>query len=77
MDLNQLSTLALSIEKLGIVGILALIAATFIYLYIKEIRHTTKHLDEITRGIKELIDNQKENQRIFLEVILKERKKDG
>lgn len=77
MDLNQLSTLALSIEKLGIVGILALIAATFIYLYIKEISHTTKHLDEITRGIKELIDNQKENQRIFLEVILKERKKDG
>lgn len=77
MDLNQLSTLALSIEKLGIVGILVLIAATFIYLYIKEINHTTKHLDEITRGIKELIDNQKENQRIFLEVILKERKKDG
>ena len=62
-DISQISQVALNIEKLGIVGILAVLAITFIYLYIKQARENAEILRDILSGVKETLENQKDFQK--------------
>ena len=59
-DLAAASTIAQTIETLGIIGILALISIIFIYLHIKEVRLMQDTLKDINIRIKDLIESQKE-----------------
>ena len=72
INLSQISSFALAVEKLGVVGLLAVIAVCFVYLYIKQITHTSRELKEISDGIKSLIEKQESQQKIFFDLVLKE-----
>ena len=72
-ELAAASTIAQTIETLGIIGILALISIIFIYLHIKEVRMMQDTLKDINTRIKDLIESQKElNQRLFTILIDKD-----
>ena len=72
-ELAAASTIAQTIETLGIIGILALISIIFIYLHIKEVRMMQDTLRDINTRIKDLIESQKElNQRLFAILIDKD-----
>lgn len=62
-DITQISQVALNIEKLGIVGILAVLSIVFIYLYIKQAKENAELLKDILQGVKETLENQKEFQK--------------
>lgn len=62
-DIAQISQVALNIEKLGIVGILAVLSIVFIYLYIKQAKENAELLKDILQGVKETLENQKEFQK--------------
>ena len=62
-EINHISEVALNIEKLGVVGILALLAITFIYLYIKQSKDNAAVLKDILNGVKETLENQKDFQK--------------
>lgn len=62
-DINQISQVALNIEKLGIVGILGVLAIVFIYLYIKQARENAEILRDILQGVRETLENQKDFQK--------------
>lgn len=57
-DISTISQVALNIEKLGIVGILALLAIIFIYLYVKQARDNAEILRDIAKDVKETLANQ-------------------
>lgn len=62
-EISSLSQFALDIEKLGIVGILAVLAIVFIYLYIKQARENAEILRDILQGVRETLENQKDFQK--------------
>lgn len=62
-EINNLSQIALNIEKLGIVGILAVLAIVFIWLYIKQARENAEILRDILSGVRETLENQKDFQK--------------
>ena len=81
-DLSTLSAFALNVEKLGIVGILAALAVTFIWLYVKQskanmeaIKVNAEELEKISVKIRELIDITKESQRQFFDLLMAREKK--
>ena len=67
-EINHISEVALNIEKLGVVGILALLAITFIYLYIKQSKDNAAVLKDILNGVKETLENQKDFQKWFSKI---------
>lgn len=77
-EISHLSTVALNIEKLGIVGILALLAVVFIWLYVKQARENAELLRDIANNVKETLENQRdlgkrlqEKQSQLLDIIIK------
>lgn len=62
-EINHISEVALNIEKLGVMGLLALLAITFIYLYIKQSKDNAAVLKDILDGVKETLENQKDFQK--------------
>lgn len=75
MDLNSLSSFALTIEKLGIVGILAVISVAFIYLYIKQAKENTNTLNEIYKNLNDLLLKFEKSQERFFELLMDREKK--
>lgn len=69
-DLASLSTFALTIEKLGIVGILAIISVAFIYLYVKQSKENAKMLESISRDIRELLIKFEKSQERFFDLLM-------
>lgn len=59
-EISTLSQAALNIEKLGIVGILGLLAIIFIYLYVKQARDNAEILRDIAKDVKATLENQHE-----------------
>lgn len=70
MDITQLSSFALTVEKLGIVGILAIISVAFIYLYVKQSKENAKMLESISRDIRELLAKFEKSQERFFELLM-------
>lgn len=70
-DLASLSTFALTIEKLGIVGILAIISVAFIYLYVKQSKENAKMLESISKDIRELLLKFEKSQERFFDLLMK------
>lgn len=70
MGITELSAFALTIEKLGIVGILALISIAFIYLYVKQSKENAKMLESISRDIRELLLKFEKSQERFFELLM-------
>lgn len=77
-EISTLSQVALNIEKLGIVGILGLLAVIFIYLYVKQARENSEILRAIAKDVKETLENQhhlakqlQEKQSQFLDLLIK------
>lgn len=70
MNITELSTFALTIEKLGIAGILALISIAFIYLYVKQSKENAKMLESISRDIRELLLKFEKSQERFFELLM-------
>lgn len=70
MNIAELSSFALTIEKLGIVGILALISIAFIYLYVKQSKENAKMLESISRDIRELLLKFEKSQERFFELLM-------
>lgn len=71
--MNEIATaeaIAKSIETMGVTGILALMCIIFVYLYIKEVRKMQHSLQEISLKIKDLLDNQKEATKQFLNLLI-------
>lgn len=69
-DLATLSTFALTVEKLGIVGILAIISIAFIWLYVKQSKENAKMLESISRDIRELLTKFEKSQERFFELLM-------
>lgn len=70
-QLASLSTFALTIEKLGIVGILAIISVAFIYLYVKQSKENAKMLESISKDIRELLLKFEKSQERFFDLLMK------
>ena len=77
-EVATISQVALNIEKLGIVGILALLAIVFIYLYVKQARDNAEILRDIAKNVQETLENQRdlakklqEKQSQLLDIIIK------
>lgn len=70
MDITQLSSFALTVEKLGIVGILTIISIAFIYLYVKQSKENAKMLESISRDIRELLAKFEKSQERFFELLM-------
>lgn len=66
-DINTLSQVALNIEKMGIVGILAILAIVFIYLYIKQAKDNQHLLSDIAKNVTETLENQRDLSKQLLE----------
>lgn len=66
-DINTLSQVALNIEKMGIVGILAVLAIVFIYLYTKQSKDNQHLLNEIAKNVTETLENQRDLSKKLLE----------
>ena len=66
-DINTISQVALNIEKLGIVGILAVLAIVFIYLYIKQSKENQHILSDIAKIVTETLENQRDLSKQLLE----------
>lgn len=69
-ELSGLSEFALNVEKLGIVGILAIIAVSFIYLYIKQSKENTQKLADIHDRLSDLIVKFEKSQERFFEILI-------
>lgn len=69
-SLNEISSFALAVEKLGIVGILAIISVAFIYLYIKQSKENAKQLENISKTINELLAKFEKSQERFFELLM-------
>lgn len=77
-EVATISQVALNIEKLGIVGILALLAIVFIYLYVRQSRDNAEILRDIAKNVQETLENQRdlakklqEKQSQLLDIIIK------
>lgn len=69
-EIAAAEAIAKSIETMGVTGILALMCIVFVYLYIKEVRKMQHSLQEISLKIKDLLDNQKEATKQFLNLLI-------
>lgn len=69
-EISSLSQFALDIEKLGIVGILTIIAVAFIYLYIKQSKDNADKLSAIHDRLSDLIIKFEKSQERFFQILL-------
>lgn len=77
-EVATISQVALNIEKLGIVGILAFLAVFLGYLYIRASKENMQLLRDIAKNVLETLENQKdlakklqEKQSQLLDIIIK------
>lgn len=77
-EVATISQVALNIEKLGIIGILAFLAVFLGYLYIRASKENMQLLQDIAKNVLETLENQKdlakklqEKQSQLLDIIIK------
>lgn len=74
-DLKIITMIANDIEKLGIVGILAMLLLFFIWLYVKQLRENAKELRDISEKIKILLETYEKQTNRFFELIMERENK--
>ena len=70
MEVSAFVEAAKAIESMGVIGILAFVCIFLGWLYFKEGRKNQEILTSISNKIEQLLDNQKENQQRFFDILL-------